>query len=87
MKPNLSELSDKELIDQICALDDAIDQLSDSVAEILSERAMFGDSGPGTQRCLDAYNKALADWRELRGEYSKRYPVYVPDVPEEYLPF
>lgn len=58
---NLALLPIAEIESRLAAANDAMDRLCDYAAEIRSEIAMFGDSGPGTAKILAGYEEANRD--------------------------
>ena len=74
MKAPASSLSDSALVEELTNLNESLDCLCDQVAEIRGERAMFGDSGPGTQKTLDMWAEVQGRLKELSREWNRRNP-------------
>ncbi len=73
---NVATLSDAALVNELNNVAEALNEgLNDCYAEVMSERAAFGDSGPDTQKHVDAYHAATDRLNELRKEWVKRHPV------------
>ncbi len=83
-------LSDANLVNELTNLNEEMNEggILDCYAETMSERAMFGDSGPGTQKHIDNYNEFMARLDELNKEWLRRHPpapIVVDD--EDEIPF
>jgi hypothetical protein len=91
MDVSLSLLPVAELEARHRAAYEAFDSLSDYAAEVRSEVAAYGDSGPGTAWVLPAYAQACKDMDALGAALAEAYAVgpFLPvaEVVEEDLPF
>lgn len=87
MTANPSILSDAALVEELTLVHESLDSLSDWTAEIRGERAHYGDSGPGTQKVLDAEAEALGRLKELSNEWNRRNPRVAAPVDESEIPF